>query len=759
MDSANKVATNDTNINIATAQQGLTTGEPETTPMTNAKLADQLSPTLPIFPCYEAGEKMKAPYEGVMWKSARAGQVARVKKWWADHPGAMPGLHLGEAGLLVVDADPPDGIEAFEALCEQHGGVPECPMVETPSGGRHYYFRQRPGHKLVNGRGALPPKDRLRVDIRGDGGFVIAPDATREDGIYLPLGKDALAIIQSATDMPDWLFDLLTAKQVGNVDTPDLVPPPEPAPAQDFQPSQRVDGPTLTNTRPIDMSHPRLHAWVESAFEDEVRALATCAKGGRNEQLNRSAFAIYQLVAAGWIKDSTAHTALVEAADACGLIRDDGRKSVMDTIASGRRGGMRQPRGVPEEFFRDEAMADIDHLRTLSADLVNKDGQPPVSWDAPDLSALRTARRAPPAFNPEWLGPSLAHWCREQAKAACAPVDYVGCTLLGLIGGILANRRRPQAGAGWTEASTLFVALVGDPSSGKSPASSAVMSLVEPEEAHFMATYRESLAAYQMEKMEADAVLAAHKVAVRGAMKANAELEQAIPTRLPDDFREPIKPVLQRVVVRDATTEKLMALAGENAKGLVLHRDELAGLFASFGRYSGGGGSDRQFLLECYGGRSFTVDRVKNDEPILIPHLSIGIVGALQPDKAAELLKGADDGFVSRFLWCWPDPVQGFHITRERFDRRPAEQLVSRLVHLGMQANPPPQPNSPALIPLEEAALHELERFALEMKGREGKASPLMKSALGKVSCSRFCGHLDKIVSWNRRAENDKTDL
>lgn len=42
-----------------------------------------------------------------------------------------------------------------------------------------------------------------------------------------------------------------------------------------------------------------------------------------------------------------------------------------------------------------------------------------------------------------------------------------------------------------------------------------------------------------------------------------------------------------------------------------------------------------------------------------------------------------------------------------------------------------------------------------------GQRKPLACFSDGTInmSCCRFCGHLDKIVSWNRRAENDKTDL
>lgn len=50
-----------------------------------------------------------------------------------------------------------------------------------------------------------------------------------------------------------------------------------------------------------------------------------------------------------------------------------------------------------------------------------------------------------------------------------------------------------------------------------------------------------------------------------------------------------------------------------------------------------------------------------------------------------------------------------------------------------MQSSTPQMPDSPVLLPLEEGALAVPERFAQAIKVRESKASPLMKSALGKA--------------------------
>ena len=64
----------------------------------------------------------------------------------------------------------------------------------------------------------------------------------------------------------------------------------------------------------------------------------------------------------------------------------------------------------------------------------------------------------------------------------------------------------------------------------------------------------------------------------------------------PGNFIEP------RLYATDPTIEKLAALLQVRPRGMLLLRDELAGLFANMGRYSGG--SDRPFWLEAWvGGR------------------------------------------------------------------------------------------------------------------------------------------------------------
>jgi putative DNA primase/helicase len=49
--------------------------------------------------------------------------------------------------------------------------------VETPGGGRHLYFALPEGEVPGNRTGLL-----RRVDVRGEGGYVIVPPSVRPDG-------------------------------------------------------------------------------------------------------------------------------------------------------------------------------------------------------------------------------------------------------------------------------------------------------------------------------------------------------------------------------------------------------------------------------------------------------------------------------------------------------------------------------------------------------------------------------------------------
>ena len=105
----------------------------------------------------------------------------------------------------------------------------------------------------------------------------------------------------------------------------------------------------------------RQQGYLKAVLAGETKKVAEAVQGSRNDQLNRSAFALGQYVEGAGLDWGRAEAALTEAATACGLEEPE----VSRTIASGLDGGTGYPRRVPPPKSNgqgDETSAHI-HLR------------------------------------------------------------------------------------------------------------------------------------------------------------------------------------------------------------------------------------------------------------------------------------------------------------------------------------------------------------------------------------------------------------
>jgi len=274
------------------------------------------------------------------------------------------------------------------------------------------------------------------------------------------------------------------------------------------------------------------------------------------------------------------------------------------------------------------------------------------NWDLTDLTVLTAGRYKAPAFPLEALGEFWAGWVSAHAEIASAPVDYVGCSLLAAIGSLIGNARNVSPWPGWTEPSVIWINLVGNPSSGKSPALDAPLALMRKLEGELGVDHPETIRQWEAQREAAKAKRGVWETEVKTAVDNGSS-----PPDMPADADCPDKPVMPRLCLSDTTPEALGRLMAAHPKGLLFYRDELSGLLGGFDRYGGGG--ERAMWLEAFQARPYTIDRVKHGEPIRIPNLSLSIVGGIQPDKlTATLLTGDDDGMAARFLYCWPEPVR-----------------------------------------------------------------------------------------------------
>src|SRR3546814_8370338 len=118
---------------------------------------------------------------------------ALIRRWWSSWPAANVAIRTGQAsGLVVLDVDPDHGgEETLAQVIEQHGPLPPGRTIQTGGGGRHLYLRH-PGGVVRNDAGR---KLGAGIDIRGDGGYVLAPPSRHVSG-----GR--YAVVQRGGELP-----------------------------------------------------------------------------------------------------------------------------------------------------------------------------------------------------------------------------------------------------------------------------------------------------------------------------------------------------------------------------------------------------------------------------------------------------------------------------------------------------------------------------------------------------------------------------
>ena len=108
--------------------------------------------------------------------------AAQIKAWWQQHPNANIGLATGSVSqnvfVIDLDIDEDRGIDGYHSLEDwqrEHGDFPETWTAITGRGGYHLYYR---GNGRIKNRAGIIDG----VDIRGNGGYVVAPPSIHKNG-------------------------------------------------------------------------------------------------------------------------------------------------------------------------------------------------------------------------------------------------------------------------------------------------------------------------------------------------------------------------------------------------------------------------------------------------------------------------------------------------------------------------------------------------------------------------------------------------
>jgi hypothetical protein len=345
----------------------------------------------------------------------------------------------------------------------------------------------------------------------------------------------------------------------------------------------------------------------------------------------------------------------------------------------------------------------------------------------PSLALLRD-RRPPPALPLELLGKVWAARIEAAAEAKNAPPDYVFAGLLAAASACIGNSQHASPWDGWEEPPFLWLAVVGNPSSGKSPGIGAVISDVLPTlEDELTSDFSERQLHWESERIQAQIIQEEWEANV-----IQATLNKNPPPPMPATAIVPPKPIRPRIVANDPTIEAVAALLSTMPRGMLLYRDELAAFIGSFDRYTNGrGGSDRASWLEAWNAARKVIDRKQNPDPIIVPRFGLSILGGLQPDRLIDLIRGQNDGLAVRFLWVFP-ASRPFARPSLSHDPKPWVTDLRRLLRLQMQKDEGGA-DGPLTVHFSPTAMVVIEKYARQWAAREARQSGLLLGALGKA--------------------------
>lgn len=154
--------------------------------------------------CKSPGKHPRTDH-GVKQATTDADQIAA---WWGQWSNANIGVATGkESGIFVVDYDKNKsgddrlcGMEAFDQDSAKFAEVRDTLQIQSGSGGRHAIF-QYPKEVQIGCRNKI---NHSHVDVRGDGGYIIAPPSLHQSGNLYQWAQSGAILEASEEALKSW---------------------------------------------------------------------------------------------------------------------------------------------------------------------------------------------------------------------------------------------------------------------------------------------------------------------------------------------------------------------------------------------------------------------------------------------------------------------------------------------------------------------------------------------------------------------------
>ncbi len=374
------------------------------------------------------------------------------------------------------------------------------------------------------------------------------------------------------------------------------------------------------------------------------------------------------------------------------------------------------------DFFEevDTIVAEQDRELLAHTGLESNGAAPVPYWQAPiplDMPSL-------PAFPENTFPPHIESMISATAAATETPRELAMGMALGVLAAAIQGKARVKVAPDYSEPLSIWSI---SPLESGNRKSAVVQRMTKP-----LTTWESE----RLQEMKPEIARALSELETARSQVQNLRTKAARLERNSSDFAEASRliadieseldarevPRAPRVWAQDVTPERLGVLMAENEGRLALISDE-GGLFDTFaGRYSRGGLSNIDVLLQGHAGSPHRVDR-GNRPPVLIHDPAVTIVVSPQPEVLAALGRNRDfrgRGFLARLIYFLPVVRAGY-----RTGQGPATPVtvastysacVTRLLELTRPAS------GPFVIELAEPARAEWLAFfqAVEKERRDG---------------------------------------
>ncbi|WP_432190591.1 bifunctional DNA primase/polymerase [Streptomyces sp. Tue6028] len=269
----------------------------------------------------------------------------RIDAWWAQHPHFGVGVSCGAAGLVVIDIDAHhaqvpdrsrllpgiligpqvkldglatgyDTLALLAALRRQPTPAEDeqTLRVRTPSGGMHVWYRTSDSHSRYRSSTGASPKVALawQVDIRSEGGYIVAPATRTSAGTYTPVGQT-----RKPAPLPEWLAQELA--RTGHM----------------VALERATNAPPVPALRPQRRRAPKRAARILDPLLTQVAACQAVPQGaGFTEKLNRAAYTAGGLVQGGHLAENEARQLLLDAANCARPQQERRNSTIIDSALS-----------------------------------------------------------------------------------------------------------------------------------------------------------------------------------------------------------------------------------------------------------------------------------------------------------------------------------------------------------------------------------------------------------------------------------------